>query len=75
MLGSRSSITAFCLIFCTHLPQSVDDIADGLLRVEHDLELDGDDVQVLEDDLHLADAGQEELVKVHAVGGLFVLLE
>ena len=54
----------------------MDDIADRLLGVQHDLQPGGGGVvQVLEDHLELADAGQQELVKVHTVGRLFVLLQ
>lgn len=60
---------------CPYLCQPADNVADGLLGVEHDVQLEGGVVQVLEDNLDLPDAGQQELVKVHTIGRLLVLLK
>ncbi len=61
----------FCLV---HLRQPAEDIANHLLRIEHDIEPDVWVVQALEDHFNLSNAREQELVEIHAVRRLLVLL-
>jgi len=71
----RIQIHNTALYFLTaHLCQPADDIANHLLRIEHDIEPDVWVVQALEDHFNLSNAREQELVEIHAVRRLLVLL-